>query len=38
MAQTPLPLRFLEAPDVPVIGAAHTVAAEIIDALGASCP
>lgn len=23
MAQTPLPLRFREAPDVPVIGAAH---------------
>jgi hypothetical protein len=38
MAQTPLPLRFPEAPDVPVIGAAHGhSAAAIIDALGASC-
>jgi hypothetical protein len=35
MAQTPLLLRFREAPDVPVIWA-HKRAAAIIDALGAS--
>jgi hypothetical protein len=38
MAQTSLPIRFSEAPDVPVIGAAHCLATAIIDALGASCP